>query len=130
MHRRPWAKTYRLVALWVERATCCGYKPGPLQSIATLLEPTRGCRGITHDINEMGRAFFSLDAWKQEVIWLRYTEKDWSRIRRALKLSRRQFESIILELQDTLLDMDPDIYLGEILTEIAERHGGSPPGSP
>ena len=129
--RRPWRKTYRLVALWIERATCCGYRPGPLKSIAALLEPARGCQpNAAHDVNEMGRAFARLAPWKQEVIWLRHTDKHWEKTRRALRLSRRQYEGIMLELQDLLLERAPDIYVNEMLAEIAERHGVSTHGSP
>jgi hypothetical protein len=82
--------------------------------------------GLGYEIYEAGRAYLDLmPPWKQEVLWLRFTEnQQWKDLRRVLRISRRKLDSILLEVQDMLMQRDPEIFAEEIFAEM-EEHGGS-----
>lgn len=96
-------KTFALLFAWAARRSSDGYR---ISAIAKMMHV--GLRGIllggqdASEVEEMGWAFLSLEKWKQAVLWDYATGGglNWRRFRRSWRISRRKFESIVLDLQD------------------------------
>lgn len=92
--------TRGLLAAWLSRDSCCGYKPGPMSALdpgysSTAFEAWR--------IEEMGWAFLGMHRRKQLVLRAYIMIQnlyEWRCWKRENRMRQRQIERVVLELQE------------------------------
>ena len=89
------SQTRRLICAWLEWESKDGFRPGTL-----CLRP--GAFEDSWKVAEMGWAFMELEEWKQIVIKAHFTmgREAWIDFTRTWKISKRKFDSMLLDLQD------------------------------